>query len=250
MLLKQAKPTWDQVTADSSNPGEFSLYRFPPPDHATEHGIVGVGGDLSPGMLLSAYRQGVFPWYSEGEPLLWWNPDPRFVLFTDRLHISKSLKKLLNKGEFCFSFDVCFGEVIEHCSRIDRPGQKGTWITTEMIEAYTGLNRLGFAHSLEVWGGGKLVGGLYGVSIGRVFCGESMFSLESGASKSGLVHLVHTLRPLGFQLIDCQIRTDHLAAMGGEEISRREYLCLLGEALEHRTIRGSWSGLKSRAADF
>ncbi|MBN1685217.1 MAG: leucyl/phenylalanyl-tRNA--protein transferase [Spirochaetales bacterium] len=225
------------------------MYRFPPPDHATEHGIVGVGGTLSPGMLLSAYSQGVFPWYSEGDPLLWWNPDPRFVLFTDRLHISKSLKKLLNKRRFHFSFDLRFREVIEQCSRVKRPGQDGTWITPAMIDAYTELHRLGFAHSLEVWNDTRLAGGLYGVSLGRIFCGESMFTLESGASKAGLVHLAGMLRPLGFRLIDSQVRTDNLAAMGAEDIPREEYLQLLGNALEHRTIRGSWSALETQAPD-
>ncbi len=222
---------------------EHAVYRFPPPDAATKHGIVGVGGNLSPGMLLSAYSQGVFPWYSEGEPLLWWNPDPRFVLYPERLHVSKSLSKILKKRKFSFTFDREFGEVIEHCSRIERPGQDGTWITGDMIDAYVELHRLGFAHSLEVWSDGHLAGGLYGVSLGRVFCGESMFTLESGASKTAFVHLVRTLYPLNFHLIDCQVRTDHLVSMGAEEIPRAEYLRLLGKALEHPTIRGSWTEL-------
>ena len=220
---------------------ENSRYRFPPADRATEHGIVGVGGNLSPGMLLSAYSQGVFPWYSEGEPLLWWNPDPRFVLFSDRLHISKSLRKLLNRNVFQFSYDSQFREVVENCSTVPRPGQDGTWITPEMIDAYVELHRLGFAHSLEVWKGGTLVGGLYGVSVGRAFCGESMFSLESGASKCALVHLVGTLEPLGFNLIDCQVKTDHLTAMGAEEIPRDDFLGLLDDALRFNTHRGSWA---------
>ncbi len=237
------RPIQKPVTADSIYPGNYTLYRFPPPDSATEHGIVGVGGNLSPAMLLSAYGQGVFPWYSKGEPLLWWNPDPRFVLFTDRLHISKSLSKLLRKDRFRYSFDTRFREVIEYCSRVERPGQDGTWITPEMIDAYAELHRLGFAHSLEVWKGEKLVGGLYGVSLGRIFCGESMFTLESGASKTAFVHLVQTLRPLGFGLIDCQVRTEHLASMGAEDIPRDEYLRLLREALGCETIRGSWTDL-------
>ncbi len=191
-------------------------------------------------MLLSAYSQGVFPWYSEGEPLLWWNPDPRFVLFADRLHIPHSLKKLLNKKRFRYSYDSRFREVVEYCSSVPRPGQEGTWITPAMIDAYVELHRLGFAHSLEVWVGENLAGGLYGVSLGRVFCGESMFSLENGASKAGLVHLVRTLKPLGFGIIDCQVPTKHLAAMGAEEISRGEYLGLLDDGLKFQTLRGSW----------
>ena len=235
--------TRTRVTPDFPYLDEYSRYRFPPASRATGHGIVGVGGNLSPGMLISAYTQGVFPWYSEGEPLLWWNPDPRFVLFAGRLHIAKSLKKLLNKKRFRFSFDSCFREVVEHCSGVPRPGQGGTWITPEMIDAYVELHGLGFAHSLEVWNGGNLAGGLYGVSLGRIFCGESMFSLESGASKIALVHLIRTLRPRGFNIIDCQVRTDHLAAMGAEEIPRDKYLCLLNEAQGFETLRGSWAGL-------
>jgi leucyl/phenylalanyl-tRNA--protein transferase len=220
---------------------EYPFYRFPPVEKATEQGIVGVGGNLSPAMLLSAYSQGVFPWYSEGEPLLWWNPDPRFVLFTDRLHISKSLRKLLNKRKFRFTFDLRFRDVLDYCSTVPRPGQEGTWITPEMIEAYATLHRLGFAHSLEAWEGETLAGGLYGVSLGRIFCGESMFSLISGASKAALVHLVDRLVRRNFAMIDCQVRTDHLAAMGAEDISRERYLKLLEASLEHETIRGSWS---------
>ncbi len=229
------------MTAEFPYLDEHTRFQFPPPRGATEDGIVGVGGNLSPGMLLSAYSQGVFPWYSEGEPLLWWNPDPRFVLFPDRLHVSKSLAKLLRKQRFTFTFDIAFREVIETCGAVERPGQPGTWITSEMIEAYVELHKLGFAHSLEVWNSGSIAGGLYGVSLGKVFCGESMFFLESGASKAALVHLVRTLKPLGFGLIDSQVYTRHLDGMGAEEIPRAEYLKLLERALEHNTIRGSWS---------
>jgi leucyl/phenylalanyl-tRNA---protein transferase len=229
------------VTPDFPYLDEKSRYRFPPANRATEHGIVGVGGNLSPGMLLSAYSQGVFPWYSEGEPLLWWNPDPRFVLTTGRLHIPKSLKKLMKKKPFHLCYDSHFREVVEYCSVVPRPGQDGTWITPEMIDAYVELHRLGLAHSVEAWNGEHLVGGLYGVSLGRMFCGESMFSLESGASKIALVHLVHSLEPRGFNVIDCQVRTEHLEAMGAEEIPREEYLGLLDDALGFETFRGSWA---------
>lgn len=233
-------PTQIAVTPDFPYLDENSRYRFPPADRASSHGIVGVGGNLSPGMLLSAYSQGVFPWYSEAEPLLWWNPDTRFVLFTNRLHISKTLRKLLNKKIFRFTYDLRFREVVEYCSTVPRPGQDGTWITPEMIDGYVEIHRLGFAHSLEVWNGNNLAGGLYGVSLGRIFCGESMFSLESGASKGALVQLIQSLRPLGFNLIDCQVPTDHLAAMGAEEIPRDRYLTLLDDALKFETLRGSW----------
>ena len=237
------RTAYPKVTADFPYLDEYSSYKFPPANKATEHGVVGIGGNLSPGMLLSAYGQGVFPWYSEGEPLLWWNPDPRFVLFPEKLHVSKSLEKLLKKERFTYTFDLRFKEIIEYCSSVERPGQHGTWITPEMIDAYEELHRLGFAHSLEVWNGRNLTGGLYGVSLGRVFCGESMFSLESGASKAAFVQLVGKLSNIGFSLIDCQVRTDHLAAMGAEEIPRTQYLSLLNKALEYQTIRGSWSAL-------
>lgn len=222
---------------------EYSRYQFPPADKATSHGIVGVGGNLSPGMLLSAYSQGVFPWYSEGEPLLWWNPDPRFVLSPDKLHISKSLRRLINKQLFRHTIDTRFDAVISECRRIPRPGQDGTWITSEMIDGYTHLHRLGYAHSFEVSLGDELVGGLYGVSIGRAFFGESMFSRVSGASKAAFVELVRVLAPRGFGLIDCQVYTDHLASLGATDIPRSDFLDALATALEADSLIGTWSHL-------
>jgi leucyl/phenylalanyl-tRNA---protein transferase len=224
---------------------EHNRFQFPSADTATKHGIVGVGGNLSPGMLLSAYGQGVFPWYSEGEPLMWWNPDPRFVLFPERLHISKSLRRLLNKQLFRYTVDTRFDEVIAECSRIPRPGQDGTWITPEMIDGYTHLHRLGYAHSFEVWMSDELVGGLYGVSIGRSFFGESMFSRTSGASKAAFVELVRVLSPRGFQLIDCQVYTDHLASLGATDIPRRDFLEALRTGLQADTLIGNWSYLRA-----
>lgn len=231
------------MKADFPYLDEYTRYQFPPADKATPHGIVGVGGNLSPGMLLSAYSQGVFPWYSEDEPLLWWNPDPRFVLFPDRLHVSRSLRRLLNKKPFNFSFDANFKEVITRCSQVPRPGQDGTWITPEMIDGYVELNRLGYAHSVEVWRGDELAGGLYGVSLGRMFFGESMFSLQSGASKAAFVELVSALSARDFLLIDCQVYTDHLDSMGAVNIPRTDFLACLEEGLKAETLRGDWGGL-------
>ncbi len=231
------------MEADFPYLDEHARYQFPRADKAIEHGIVGVGGNLSPGMLLSAYSQGVFPWYSEGEPLLWWNPDPRFVLFPEQLHISRSLRRMLKQQPFRFTFDTSFDGVIAECSRIQRPGQEGTWITSEMIDAYTHLHGLGYAHSVEVWMDDDLVGGLYGVSLGRIFFGESMFSRKSGASRAAMIELVRVLTPLGFQLIDCQVYTDHLASMGAIDIPRTDFLDALSIGLKGNTLPGNWSNL-------
>lgn len=202
-----------------------------------------MGGNLSPGMLLSAYSQGIFPWYAEDSPILWWSPDPRFVLFPGELHVPKSLEKVLRKGVFTFTLDTRFLDVITACSRTPRPDQDGTWITDEMVEAYAELHRLGYAHSLEVYRDHDLVGGLYGVSLGSLFFGESMFSWEPNASKAGLVVLVRFINAKGFQLIDSQVYTDHLARFGARNISRLEYLTRLKKALRKGTCKGSWNSL-------
>jgi len=215
---------------------------FPPVERAIESGLLAVGGDLSPERLLAAYREGIFPWYSEGEPLLWWSPDPRFVLFPNELCISRSMRQFLKKGSLQITFDRAFREVILAC-RKPRPGQEGTWITPEMVEAYVTLCRLGYAHSAEAWQEGKLVGGLYGVSLGRAFFGESMFSTEANASKAALITLVLRLRELNFDLIDCQIETPHLASLGARPIPRQEFGRLLKEALRHETLQGDWGSL-------
>ena len=221
--------------------GEEDSYTFPDADDATPDGILGVGGNLSPGMLLSAYRQGVFPWYSEGDPLLWWCPDPRFVLFLDKVHVSRSLKRSLRADRFRVTLDQAFGDVIHNCATQPRAGQDGTWITAEMEEAYVRLHDLGYAHSCESWHGEVLVGGIYGVSLGHIFFGESMFSLTSDASKVALVALARTLRPLGFEMIDAQVHTRHVESMGGTEIDRSTFLSRLCAAMEHETLRGNWS---------
>ncbi|MGZ3872359.1 MAG: leucyl/phenylalanyl-tRNA--protein transferase [Mucilaginibacter sp.] len=201
---------------------------FPDPALAEEDGLLAVGGDLSTERLLLAYQHGIFPWYSEDEPILWFSPHERFVLFPAELKISKSMNRVLKSGQFTITADQCFGEVITACSKIARNGQDGTWITTDMQRAYIELYRQGYAHSVEVWQQDKLVGGLYGVRAGSIFCGESMFSLVSNASKTALVHLC---RSSLYELIDCQVYTAHLASIGARMISREEYNLALPHTL-------------------
>ena len=212
---------------------------FPPADHAAKSGLLAVGGDLSPERLLAAYRAGIFPWYGEGDPILWWSPDPRFVLLPDELRVSRSMRQSMKKGALGVTFDRAFREVISACRR-PRPGQDGTWITDEMRAAYIALHDLGFAHSVEVWQEGELVGGLYGVSLGCAFFGESMFSAVPNASKIALISLVPRLAERGFDLVDCQVETAHLAGLGARAIPRREFSARLKESLRHETRRGSW----------
>jgi leucyl/phenylalanyl-tRNA--protein transferase len=213
---------------------------FPAPSSADENGLLAYGGDLSSERLLSAYAQGVFPWF-ESEPILWYSPDPRLVLLPTELHVSHSLAKTLRKGRFELRVDSAFERVIRACGRVARPGQGGTWITADMIDAYCSLHDLGFAHSVETWEQGELVGGLYGVSLGAGFFGESMFSLRPDASKVALVHLVERLREWRFSFVDCQMHTQHLENFGAREWSRAEFLAALQVALERTTRRGSWS---------
>ena len=216
---------------------------FPSPEFATRDGILAIGGDLRPERLLLAYQSGIFPWYSEEEPLLWWSPDPRFVIFPKDLKVSKSMKQVLKKEIFQITYDQEFQEVISNCSTISRDGQMGTWIVPEMREAYTYLHKLGFAHSVEAWQNDELVGGLYGVAIGNVFFGESMFAKVSNASKAAFITLVGNLVKHDFQLIDSQIYTPHLASLGGIEILRRTYLDILKEGIKQPTLKGSWNRL-------
>jgi leucyl/phenylalanyl-tRNA--protein transferase len=222
---------------------ENTYVEFPPVESANEYGIVAAEGNLSPGMLLSAYRQGIFPWYDEDNPILWWSPDPRFVLFPDELHISKSMRKLLRKGEFSATADRDFPSVIRNCAMTPRRHESGTWILEEMQEAYTRLHRIGYAHSVEVWDEETLVGGLYGVSLGSMFFGESMFTRRSNASKAGFILLVKALEERGFVCIDCQVHTEHLASLGAREIRRERYMDLLARGLSTETLRGSWDRL-------
>jgi len=201
---------------------------FPNPENALSEpdGLLAVGGNLSPGRLLSAYRHGIFPWYSAGQPILWWSPDPRTVLFPERIKISRSLRKTLRKKIFTLSVDQCFEAVVQHCGE-PRDGEDGTWITQDMKVAYCRLHRLGYAHSVETWYRGELMGGLYGVAIGRVFYGESMFSRMSDASKVALVALAVQLKRWQFALIDCQMHTPHLLRMGAVDIPRSTFIKLL-----------------------
>ena len=216
---------------------------FPGVNEATEEGIVAVGGNLSPGVLLSAYKQGIFPWFNEGDDILWWSPDPRFVMFTDKLKISKSMKKEIRKKRFELSLDENFTKVIENCRTSIRKGQGGTWITGDMIQAYCRLHELGWAHSVEVSENGKLVAGLYGVSLGRVFFGESMFTTVSNGSKTAFVLLTLFLEEKGFTIIDSQDHTNHLESLGAENISRDNFYQILNRELSYPDFKGKWNKL-------
>lgn len=214
-------------------------FDFPPVELATPEGLLAVGGDLQPGRLLNAYRHGIFPWYSDDQPILWWSPDPRAVLFPDKLRVTRSLRKTLRAGRFTATLDTAFHDVISACAE-PRPGSGGTWITPEMIEAYVALHHLGYAHSVEVRHDGQLVGGLYGLALGGTFCGESMFSRATDASKVAFVHLAYQLQRWTFSLIDCQLPTAHLTSLGAEEMPRQEYLHRLEQALTLPERRGVW----------
>ena len=200
---------------------------FPPAELADEDGLLAVGGALTPDWLLAAYRQGIFPWFNEDEPPLWWCPDPRCVLIPEKLKISKSMRQLLRHPLFEFKIDTAFNDVIAACRQAKRPGQDGTWITDEVAAGYGALHKLGYAHSAEAWQDGKLVGGLYGVKIGNIFFGESMFSRVSNSSKWAFMHWVAHLQANGVQLIDCQIATDHLLSLGAEMMPRPRFLGLV-----------------------
>jgi len=207
---------------------------FPNPVHASEEGIVAYGGDLSPSRLMLAYRSGIFPWYSANDPILWWSPDPRLILELDEFKLSRSLRKKI--PQFEIRFDTAFSEVIHECAIAPRPGQKGSWIVPEMIEAYEALHALGYAHSIEAYQNGILVGGLYGVSVGKVFCGESMFAKVSDASKAALAVWVAQLREWGYDFIDCQVPTEHLKSLGAKEVSRETFLERLYLASDQKTV--------------
>lgn len=213
---------------------------FPDPGQSRSKGLICAGGNLEIQTLIQAYSKGIFPWYSEGSPILWWSPDPRMILFPDRFRKSKSLLQTIKSGMFEIRFDTAFDRVIENCSIIPRKGQDDTWITGEMMYAYRKLHAEGYAHSVETYFNGELAGGLYGVSLGRTFFGESMFYLMKDASKIALYWLVKKLISLDFDLIDAQQSTSHLKSLGAEEISRKEFLKLLKESLRKETIRGSW----------
>ena len=213
---------------------------FPPPEYADPSGLLAVGGDLSNERLLEAYRLGIFPWYSDDQPILWWSPDPRLVLDLKDFKISRSLRKTLKKEVFQITFDHAFEEVIRACASVPREAQNGTWITDEMEKAYIKLHGLGYAHSVESWFGGKLAGGLYGVSLGKCFFGESMFHLKTDASKVALATLVETLKSWDFHFIDSQMTTEHMLSLGAKELPRRIFLKRLQLALRYPTRRWRW----------
>jgi leucyl/phenylalanyl-tRNA--protein transferase len=213
---------------------------FPDPALAEPDGLLAVGGDLSPERLLTAYAEGIFPWFSEDSPILWWSPDPRLVLDPAALHVPRSLERTARRGRYRVTADAAFERVIQRCADAERPGQDGTWITAGMAEAYLRLHQLGFAHSFEAWEGDALAGGLYGVSLGAAFFGESMFADRPDASKIAFVRAVEWLERAGVGLVDCQVRTDHLVRFGAREIPRAAFLARLGEALERPTLRGAW----------
>lgn len=200
---------------------------FPPVSEANPDGILAIGGDLSPERLELAYKSGIFPWFEEGEPVFWWSPNPRMVLFLDELVISKSMRNILNRNIFKVSFNQNFKEVISNCQNIKRNGQKGTWITSYMIEAYCKLNELGIAKSVEVWQNDELVGGLYGIDLGHVFCGESMFSKVSNASKVAFIVLINQLKKDNYKVLDCQVYNEHLESLGCREIDRADFMEIL-----------------------
>jgi len=215
--------------------------RFPNPMDSELDGLLAIGGDLSPQRLVGAYATGVFPWY-ERKPILWWSPDPRTIMFPADYKISKSLKRTLKSGKFELRFDTAFSRVIDMCARIPRSGENGTWITTDMKMAYKRLFVLGIAHSVEVFHNNHLVGGLYGVSIGKAFFGESMFHSETDASKVAFAGLAKWLMERDFMFIDCQMHTDHLQSLGAIDISKTEYLKLLAKAVSFQTLKGKWTG--------
>lgn len=213
---------------------------FPHPSRASREGVVAVGGDLSPERLVLAYSQGIFPWPSDGLPLLWFSPDPRFVLPLDALHIPRSLQKRMRKGDLEVRADTAFERVIRACQVAPRAGQGGTWITDEMVEGYVRLFEVGFAHSIECWRGEELLGGLYGVSLGSAFFGESMYAAVPDASKVAFAVFAAQAVRWGFRFIDCQVRTEHLERFGARAVPRRVFLAMLAEALQDDTRRGPW----------
>ena len=213
----------------------MSIYRlsndlmFPNPSNSEEDGLLAIGGDLSPERLLLAYSRGIFPWFSEAEPILWWSPDPRFVIYPKDIKISHSMKKLLKKNTYTVTYDTCFRNVISNCSNMRK--KSGTWITSEMVDAYCKLHELGFAHSVETWFNDKLVGGLYGISLGKCFFGESMFSIMDNASKTAFITLSNKLENEGFSIIDCQVYTTHLESLGAINMLREKFLEIVKEGI-------------------
>ncbi len=221
---------------------EADSIAFPHPDLADSDGILAIGGDLSAERLLHAYENGIFPWFNEGDPIIWWSPDPRFVLYPEELKVSRSMRPYFNQRRFEVTFDRQFDAVMRACQRMRRKGQPGgTWITEDMVRAYSQLHEMGFAHSVEVWQKDQLVGGLYGIALGQCFFGESMFARVSNASKFGFITLVKWLEKEGYTLIDCQQRTRHLESLGARGVDRTDFLDYLSANGQYPTQRGSWT---------
>jgi leucyl/phenylalanyl-tRNA--protein transferase len=214
---------------------------FPPPQLAGEEGLLAIGGDLSRKRLLLAYKMGIFPWYSEDQPILWWSPDPRLILYPEDIRVSKSLKKIIRKEKFKITMDTAFEDVIKACATVRTANDEETWIVDDMLNSYIDLHNAGYAHSVEAWFDGELAGGLYGVSLGRCFFGESMFTRVSNASKVAFVTLAEFLAKLSFEFIDCQVKTDHLINFGSIEISRARFLTMLKQSLKRESMIGKWS---------
>jgi len=217
---------------------------FPDPRHAPDEGLLAYGGDLSSHRLLFGYKKGIFPWYAEGDPILWWSPNPRLLLYPDKFKLRKSFRRVLRSGKFTVTFDKHFDEVISHCATVHREGQEASWIVPEIVEAYTKLHEEGFGHSVEVYLDGKLVGGLYGIAFGKAFFGESMFSLAPDASKVAFKALSDVLGSRGYDFIDCQMKTDHMIGLGAEVIERDIFLDALEIAIEKPTDFGKWHDFK------
>ncbi len=219
------------------------MIQFPDPNSADDEGLLAQGGELTPEFLLSAYLQGIFPWFSEGEPILWWSPNPRMVLLPADFKFKKSLRQVINKGTFELRVDTAFREVITSCSKVKRSHEDETWITGDIIEGYVKLHELGYAHSFESFYENKLVGGLYGISLGNCFFGESMFFIKTDASKFAFFHLVQFALKHHFSFIDAQQPTDHLASLGAKPIPRKDFLEMLKQALKGTTFQGKWTNL-------
>ena len=217
-------------------PLDKNSYIFPNPLHANDKGLLAYGGDLAPSRIIRAYANGIFPWYNEGDPILWWSPNPRLILELDELKVSKSLKKTINKNIFEIKFDTNFREVMLECKKINRQNQNSTWIQDDLIDAYCKIHEMGFAHSFEAYFEGELVGGGYGINIGNIFCGESMFAKKSDASKVAFYYLVQRLKEKDFSLIDCQIPSSHLKSLGAKTISRESFLKLINISINNPRI--------------
>lgn len=207
----------------------------------TEEGILAIGGDLSPERLLAAYQNGIFPWYNEDDPIIWHAPEERFILLLDELHISKSMRRVLNSNKFTYTVDTNFSFVIQQCAQVERKNEDGTWITEEMIDAYINLHQIGFAHSVEVWQDDKIVGGLYGVSLGKCFFAESMFHTATNASKFAIIKLVELLKQKDFHFIDAQVYTKHVETLGAKNITRNNFMQMLHKNIQFPTWKGKWN---------